>query len=168
MKLERQLYIISLFDCGLYKMIEGELFRHRKDLEYIKMKGIQFETGYCQYQLQSNGKRITAYRHQISYLYYYGQYPENYVIDHLNRDKSNCLPENLRAVTQKVNVQNSEKPNRSNVKLNTLRSEEIKTIRKLNNEGMSQNAISKKMNLHRLSVRYVIKKTESGEPLKYE
>ena len=53
------------------------------------------------------------YAHRIAYLYMTGSFPEMY-IDHIDRNKSNNRFENLRVVSQAVNMQNTFNPYRSN------------------------------------------------------
>lgn len=65
------------------------------------------EAGYCPGQI--DGKKV--YAHQVVYALHSGHWPQGEV-DHINRDKADNRPENLRVVSRSVNAQN--KPRMSN------------------------------------------------------
>ena len=85
---------------------DGLLFwkpRHRlnKKLWGKRAFGTVNKAGYCSGQI--DGKKV--YGHQVVYAMTTGHWPEG-EIDHINRDKSDNRPENLRIVSRSVNAQN--------------------------------------------------------------
>lgn len=54
--------------------------------------------------------RVTLFLHQAVHRHYHGPTPADHEIDHANRDKLDCTPENLRAVTHGANLVNAKLP----------------------------------------------------------
>ena len=50
---------------------------------------------------------IPYYTHRLVWVLFYGEIPEGYVIDHIDRNRSNNSPENLRLVTIQENCFNT-------------------------------------------------------------
>jgi hypothetical protein len=73
---------------------------------YININGSIMNTGYKYFQLQRDGKRINYFVHQQVALLFIGERPEGLVIDHIDRNKLNNEPSNLRYITQKENTFN--------------------------------------------------------------
>ena len=55
------------------------------------------------------GKRVTMTVQRLVYLYFNGDIPEGYDIDHKDNDSLNNLPSNLQAITRKENLMKREK-----------------------------------------------------------
>lgn len=53
-------------------------------------------------------------RSRLVWIYHHGSIPAGYVLDHINGDSTNDRIENLRAVTQAVNLQNLHGPRKDN------------------------------------------------------
>jgi hypothetical protein len=167
----KQQQVLDCLATGRYIVDSGEVFRLSKG-ELLPLKGCKLPTGYIQYTLfngkrNGNGIRVIVYKHILCYLAAYGLYDEGLQIDHIDRDNTNCDYSNLRAVTPQVNVLNSQR-RQAGDKIRTIRRDDIRDIKLLYHHGLSQSAIARVLNLHRLSVRYTIKRIESGEPLKYK
>lgn len=52
-----------------------------------------------------SGKRYQA--HSLIYIYHYGPYTNDYVVDHIDRVKDNNSIDNLRIITRRENTQNN-------------------------------------------------------------
>lgn len=61
----------------------------------------------------TGGRARRGLLHRVVFEHYYGPVPVGHEIDHIDRDKSNNLPWNLRAVTRSVNMANKG-PDRDN------------------------------------------------------
>ena len=135
------------------------------------MKCLPLPTGYTQLVV-SNHKRginhiaVRVYKQVFIYLATYGEYNEGYEIDHIDRDKSNDNASNLRAVPIHQNHANRSK--RTHGEIKPIRAAEIKQIRELHRQNLTQSKIAMQLGLNRVSVRYIIKKIDKGEKLKYE
>ncbi len=170
MKTDKQMKVISILSSGRYTEIDGSIYSVRNGV-MKKMKCNILPTGYIQLKIY-NGKRgklglcAVVYAHHLVWLINNGSYDETLEIDHIDRNKRNNSITNLRTVSKKENLTN--RPTRKKSNFKTIRSEEIEQIKTLHCLGSSQSAIAKELNLNRLSVRYIIKKIESGSKLKYE
>lgn len=174
MKKEKQELTLLCLQCGKYKIEEDRVMYktvgtgHWSEMAYGVLPG-----GYSQVQL-TNSKRgkknvsIRVYKHVVIYLANYGLYPEGFHIDHIDRDKDNNHPSNLRAVTAKANSDNKEPERMRGGEIRTIRSNDIAQIRELHAKGFSQSAIAKMLNKNRLTIRYTIKNIEAGRVMKYE
>lgn len=169
MKKQNQLRVLENLKLGKYKVINDKIFALSGNC-YKEMNGYTFQSGYKQFHLSMADEKlkVSAYCHQIVYLAYFGEYDENLVIDHLDRNNRNNMPLNLEPKTHKQNIENSNKRKRNESGVRSIRNKEIKEIRKLHAEGRSQSYIARELDLNRLSVRYTIKNIETGAPLKYE
>lgn len=171
MKTIKQLQALELLKHPKYKVIGGDLYSIKRG-EWRVMSGTSLPTGYVQYSLCNHRRgahhiSIRVYKHIAIYLATNGVYKEGYEIDHIDRDKSNTHPDNLRAVPRQVNIENRGERVGSTCD-RPIRGKEIDDIRRLLAEGLNQSQIARNLNLNRLSVRYTIKNIEEGKPLKYE
>jgi uncharacterized membrane protein len=66
-------------------------------------------TGYKYFQIIREGKRINKMVHQLVAQEFIGYRPENMVIDHIDRNKLNNNVSNLRYITQKENMTNTDR-----------------------------------------------------------
>lgn len=62
--------------------------------------------GYKYFQVQREGKRINKLFHQLVANAFIGKRPDGLVIDHIDQNKLNNNVNNLRYVTQEINMQN--------------------------------------------------------------
>lgn len=171
MKKEKQLHVLSILKSKYYKVINGETHYLCKSTgKYIKMSPCKLPTGYSQLILwdRKNNNREVVYTHIISYLSEYGEYEEGLEIDHIDRNKQNIHPSNLRAITSKKNKTSERWIKKERTTFKCIRAKEISSIKKLMLQGLNQSQISKSLELNRLSVRLTMKKINSGEKLKYE
>lgn len=53
-------------------------------------------------------KSLTMPLHRLVYIYFKGNFPENYDIDHIDNDPFNCSIDNLEAVSRKENLNKRE------------------------------------------------------------
>ena len=131
-------------------------------------------SGYSQYTIfnskrSGNNIKLMIYRHILIYLSNNGVYMEGWHIDHVDRNKENNLPINLIAKPPIDNVANSNRATGRRVNgLRVIRHAEIQQIKGLLAAGLSQSAIARQLDLNRLSVRYTIKRIQSGLPLKHD
>lgn len=174
MKEQKQIKALECLNSGKYKDVDGNLYYYHKALNTRQqLKGNVLKSGYTQYILfnSKRGKdsvKVIIYKHIAIYIYHNGIYPEGMQIDHVDRNNQNDKISNLRAVTPLTNILNSKSGHGVGVELRLIRSEEIKDIKRLLLDGLSQSEIALKLDLNRLSVRYIIKQIESGKALKYE
>lgn len=65
--------------------------------------------GYLQYTISLGFSQgvFAVYGHCLVYLWLYGTYSPELVVDHIDRDRSNNRKENLRCITQRENVQHT-------------------------------------------------------------
>ena len=101
-KLPSQKEIKELFD---YNTNSGELIRIKRTARRTKVgevAGSFSSNGYSNVTIAG----IKYQSHRIIYKLYYGDFNENFEIDHIDHDRSNNRIENLRAVTHKVNCKN--------------------------------------------------------------
>lgn len=73
------------------------------------IKGSIQNRGYKYFQVQRDGKRINKLFHHLVAEAFLGERPNNYIIDHIDRDKLNNNVNNLRYITQELNCQNTER-----------------------------------------------------------
>lgn len=173
MKIEKQKIVMAALATGRYSYSDGKVYVVKNGKKQ-QLKGGTLESGYIQvfvtnYRRGYDRAHAIVYIHILIYMMHHGIYGEDLEIDHEDRDNRNNHIENLAAKTSKENNANRKKwIGERDGKLKLIRSHEITSIRKLHGEGLSQSAIARELNLNRLSTRYIIKKIESGEALKYE
>lgn len=169
MKKEKQLRVLLNLRVGFYSVREDRIYSHLMGFPK-ELKPNRLPSGYMQYILNPNRPefKVIAYCHQIVYLANYGEYDETFIINHKDRNRLNNLPYNLEAKSHKGNSENSigRQPTKTGLRL--IRANEIKQIKNLISENHSQSYIARRLNLNRLSVRYIIKRIENGFKLKYE
>lgn len=86
---------------------KGEVFSKK----YGKLRKLRYyvnSKGYIMYRLCVNGKVKQYSAHHLVYYCYVSEFDtkDNLVIDHIDGDKKNNTPSNLRRVTNKVNCNN--------------------------------------------------------------
>ena len=71
-----------------------------------KVKGCATNQGYVNITLGHKGKKLWISYHRAVYILVWGDVPEGHEIDHIDRNKLNNDPLNLRSVTRSVNIRN--------------------------------------------------------------
>lgn len=163
---------MSILDTGIYEVdgVNALVYANRKRGKVL-LKVNTLPTGYKQIVLfkgRNTGVKCILYLHQLVWLSVNDMYDETMTIDHIDGYKDNNGITNLRLLTQRDNSLNIQQPKTMCKEFNTIRQPEIKAIKLLMSLGYSQSTIAKELGLNRLSVRYTIKRIESGIPLKYE
>lgn len=164
MKTQNQYVILGLFHSGTIKVRPetGEILT-KKGKPY---SGSQLN-GYWQHTFKLSGDyQIGVFAHNIVYLWVYGAYKPELVIDHKDHNRGNNCISNLRAITQSENLQYE--PNRK-IGENShfyarVTLENRYAILQSTREGESQLKIAKKYNITRQTVSRIVKEEWS----KYE
>ena len=117
--------------------------------------------GYKQYGLDTRFKTsVRVYGHLISYLNHWKQpFDPQYVIDHIDRNKANNHWSNLRIVTQKENLENSDRQSTKGSKIERVR-HDVSTKQAMYKDfldDMSYVAIAKKYKTTRQTVARIVK-----------
>lgn len=89
---------------GLYEASDMGNFRSIKNGIIKILKPRFFWTGYVSIQLSKNSKHKTFTGHKLVWLAFNGEIPDNYVIDHIDMNKSNNNLSNLRLLTNRENT----------------------------------------------------------------
>lgn len=87
----------------------GNLRRKLKTGEYKTINGVINKDGYKTFQIQRDNKRFNYKFHCLIAKVFLGERPNNLVIDHIDRNKLNNNINNLRYITHKENIHNSDK-----------------------------------------------------------
>jgi len=172
MKKSKQEDLMKILATGRYSYEDGNILSHKPSGVKV-LRGGMLPAGYKQYTLfdgkrYGRGTKVLVYAHILVYMMHHGEYPVGLEIDHIDRDVSNNRIENLRAVPTYINHLNRSERDSTYKKQRSIRHKEIKAIRSLMKDGLSQYAIARKLNLGISATRYIIKKIEAGESLKYE
>lgn len=176
MKLEKQHKVLEILKNGRYSVCleTGQILSYRvAKKEWKEIKPNILPSGYKQYIIflgRFKKEKQIVYGHQLVWLAANGLYDETKQLNHIDFNKGNNALSNLELVTPQANVIHSV-PNRvySKQGFRTIRSKDIANIKELFASGVTgQSEIGRRLNLHRLSVRYILKQIEKGEPLKYQ
>ena len=87
------------FEIGLFT---GHIYRDGKQTAVYRN-----DEGYAFVRI---GQRKRLRTGRLVYMYFYGDIPDNYVIDHKDNNQLNDSPFNLQAITQSENVAKEKKP----------------------------------------------------------
>jgi len=172
MKHNKQKKALECFDSGRYRVIQGRLHTFRKAKNVWSPVALTvLPSGYRQVQLFNfkrgdKGIKVVCYHHIAVYLLTNGLYKEGLEIGHKDNNNQNDMPDNLHAITHHKNIMDSKRNGGGSP--GKIRGNEIQSIKKCIERGMSQAATARLLGLNRLSVRYTIKKIQAGEQLKFE
>lgn len=170
MKKEKQRLLLKLLALNRYKIDtkNGIVYWYHQARGIWKplVPGVT-KDGYIQYHLRHNKKEIQIYAQNLFYIAEYGEYPEDKVIDHRNNVKGDNKISNLNCITHRENKTKS--PTRTPVAKGCKRimGNQLTQIFELHRQGFNHSQIARELHLHRLSVRYHIKKYENKEQFRY-
>ena len=91
---KEQFFMLYTDRCTL----DGEIFMKGREIPQRYCHGYK---GFCIY---INGKDYWGLSHRLIYTWFYGFIPEGYEIDHIDGNRDNNHPSNLRAVTHSENI----------------------------------------------------------------
>lgn len=167
----KQQLVIYILSKGKYRVDaeKGILQSFRCNGWFDVVPRIQPDCGKKQHTISHEGTKVIVYLHVLVWISQKGVYKPGKVVHHIDEDMGNCAISNLELVTHKKNIKYSLKnraPKREGD--NSHRGEVITKIREKLAEGKNQSEIARDLGLKRLGVRYIVKKIEAGEPLKFE
>lgn len=119
--------------------INGKELKLRKDKD-----------GYLRFNIVENGKHITILVHRLMAETFLGNRPNNFVIDHIDRNNNNNQIENLRYISQMENVRNSN--------FHKMTDEKKQKAMQMKNIGLSIAAIARALNVQHGSIKYYFSK----------
>jgi hypothetical protein len=92
-----------------YDLVDGKLYYKETVSNRVK-KGLEagYNNSYGYKVVQIKGREFRV--HRIIYYLHYGIWPGDFQVDHIDGDKLNNKPENLRLVTHKQNNRSYKKP----------------------------------------------------------
>lgn len=162
---------MEIFKTGFYEIdcINALVYANRKRGQVL-LKTNPLPSKYRQIVLfkgRRTGVKVIVYLHELIYMAWHGMYDPSYDICHEDNNNENNGIYNLMARPKAHNKANSP-ASYYPIDLKLIRSPEIAQIRQLHAIGNSQASIARQLDLNRLSVRYIIKRIESDQPLKYE
>src|SRR5687768_587112 len=106
MDIKKQHIVLNLIKSGRYSLNHetGEVISHIGKEPKV-LQPIQHYTGYLQYNLDIGyNERISVYGQGFSYLAkWQTTYNPAFVIDHIDKDRANNRPNNLRCITEEEN-----------------------------------------------------------------
>jgi hypothetical protein len=92
-----------------FDLVDGKIYYKEIGVQGVKNgteAGSTNGIGYLTVQIKGRKFRV----HRIIYYLHYGIWPEDFQVDHIDGDKTNNKPENLRLVTHKQNHRSYKKP----------------------------------------------------------
>jgi hypothetical protein len=164
----RQKTALRLMNIERYKVdVEaGMVYSYRKGKDAWLPIGRKINYDYWQVVFSEKGKDYIFGLHSIIYLAHYGLYDPDMVIKHKDGDLGNNKYWNLEAVSfeQTLNYSYTK-----GTDLSKVREKEITIIRKALDSGETNiSRIAEKVLRPISTVRYAVKKIQSGEKLKFE
>ena len=126
----------------------GNVRRLLKNGKYLYLKCSIQNIGYKYFQMTRNGKRLNFLIHHLVANEFIGERPNNFVIDHIDRNKLNNNVNNLRYITQKENMFNCDRvytdipqdlPNRHSVVCKIYRDNHKEELKKKKKEYYETN-----------------------------
>jgi hypothetical protein len=97
--------IYNNYEISHYPQIDGKDLRKKFKDGYKYYSG-SIHKGYLQYSLSDNGKQILTNRHILRCRAVHGKRPDNCTVDHIDQNKSNDSPDNLRWATPSIQTKN--------------------------------------------------------------
>lgn len=147
MKTENQVIVQSGINTGRYKVESNKAYL----LWNNKWRELGNPCVVSNHRRDSSRASVKVYVHELEYMILHGRFSETMKIN-----------------TDLTLIPNDEVIDRPYIPNKKHGAEEITAIRKLHAQGLPKAAIARELNLVRTSVRYIIKKIESGAKLKFE
>jgi hypothetical protein len=124
------------------------------------LNGRKLESGYIQVGT-NKGEKVKLFRaHRLICRAFNGDPPtESHTVDHINNDRCDNRPENLRWSTIQENISHSVRQNRRLKKLSPELISQIRTEYEPWNRSKSASVIAKKFNIHRSTVHAIFNRT---------
>jgi hypothetical protein len=95
--------ILGLLESGRIKVTEDGNVLRKNSKGYREM-AYTLDSGYYVITIYVEGKQKQFKVHRIVFLSMYGNIPEQYVVDHIDRNRVNNHPSNLRAIPRYLNT----------------------------------------------------------------
>lgn len=160
---DKNIVMEELLETGKVVVVGGTLF-YRVDYKdgtskYKPATGKHDSHGYRTISVQHNGHKWGMLQHRLVYLAYYGEFPEDKpYVDHMDRNRSNNNPNNLRAVDALINAtENHYRACRERSGHARLVSEEVEAIRLLHaSRKYSQQEIADMFGIHSSHVSSIV------------
>lgn len=114
-----------------------------------ELKTRKDKDGYLRFNTIVDGKHTTLLVHKLMASTFLGECPKGFVIDHIDRDKTNNKIENLRYASHADNVRNADR--------HKMTDEKKQMAIKMREIGVPTAAISRALNVHYGSVKYFFK-----------
>ena len=115
--------------------IKGKELKTRKDKD-----------GYLRFNTTVGQKHITVLVHRLMASTFLGDCPEGFVVDHIDRDKTNNRVENLRYASHATNVRNADR--------HKMTDEKKQLAIKMRGVGVPTSAIARALNVQSGSIKY--------------
>lgn len=158
MRVDKQHIVLNLIKSGRYTSNQetGEIISNIGNEPRI-IRPIALYNGYLQYRLDLGfNEHIMVYGHQFSYLArWMTTYDPKFVIDHIDNNKTNNHPDNLRCITQRENTEGNVK-NRGKGSKTRLPADQREQIRQLHSQGVSAVKIAAQFNITRQTVAKIV------------
>lgn len=91
---------------GYEKLYQASNWGRIRSLKYGKVKILKLfkrKDGYLHVRLCKDGKGKMFYIHRLVWITFNGEIPEEYEVNHINEDKTDCSLDNLNLLTHKAN-----------------------------------------------------------------
>lgn len=99
-----------------FEICNGNLIWKKSNINIIKigdLAGSKCVNGYKELNIKYNNKYVRLFVHRVVFAIYNNKWPKG-IIDHIDGNRSNNNPKNLRDVDNSQNALNSDKPRKNN------------------------------------------------------